>query len=74
MGKFEASSSLRELRAYVMSNIELPFRPFALSMSFPRRDLTVNDDEKTLQELELVPTAVILILPMKNVSIAVSLT
>ena len=38
-----------------------------MSTTFPRRDLTVEDDAKTLKELELVPTAVILILPLKNV-------
>ncbi|KAK0083349.1 hypothetical protein PV326_006757 [Microctonus aethiopoides] len=66
MGKFEANTTLRELRAYVSSNIDLPFRQFSMSMSFPRRDLTTEDDERTLLDLELVPTAVILILPSKN--------
>lgn len=72
MGKFEANTTLRELRAYVSSNIDLPFRQFSMSMSFPRRDLTTEDDERTLLDLELVPTAVILILPSKNVRNAVA--
>lgn len=67
MGQFKPSSTLRELRNYVVENIELPFRQFAMSISFPRRDLTPEEDDKTLLELELVPTAVILILPLKNV-------
>ncbi|TGZ47704.1 UBX domain-containing protein 4 [Temnothorax longispinosus] len=32
----------------------------------PRRELTFEENDKTLLELELVPTAVILILPLKN--------
>lgn len=67
MGKFDANSTFGSLRSYVASNIELPFQQFAMSTSFPRRDLTAEDDSKTLEELELVPTAVILILPVKNV-------
>lgn len=68
-GQFEPSSTLRALRTYVIENIELPFRQFAMSMSFPRRELTNEENDKTLMELELVPTAVILILPLKNVNI-----
>ncbi|XP_034941852.1 UBX domain-containing protein 4-like [Chelonus insularis] len=64
---FEATSTLRELRAYVVGNIDLPFQEFSLSMSFPRRDLNQEDDEKTLLELQLVPNAVILILPVRNI-------
>ncbi|XP_076648022.1 UBX domain-containing protein 4 [Halictus rubicundus] len=66
MGQFESSNTLRDLRNYIVQNIDLPFRQFAMSISFPRRDLTAEEDDKTLLELELVPTAVILILPMKN--------
>ncbi|XP_057328943.1 UBX domain-containing protein 4 isoform X2 [Microplitis mediator] len=67
-GSFQSTSTLRELRAYVVNNIELPFQQFSMSTSFPRRDLTQEDDDKTLTELQLVPTAVVLILPVKNTS------
>ncbi|KZC07166.1 PREDICTED: UBX domain-containing protein 4 [Dufourea novaeangliae] len=66
MGQFEPTNTLRDLRNYVVQNIDLPFRQFAMSISFPRRDLTAEEDNKTLLQLELVPTAVILILPLKN--------
>ncbi|XP_012252086.2 UBX domain-containing protein 4 isoform X2 [Athalia rosae] len=66
MGQFESTITLGALRAYIVDNIELPFRQFALSTSFPRRELTAADDGKTLVELELVPSAVILILPVRN--------
>ncbi|XP_031827720.1 UBX domain-containing protein 4 [Nomia melanderi] len=74
MGQFEPSSTLRELRNYVVQNIDLPFRQFAMSISFPRRDLTPEEDDKTLLELELVPTAVILILPLKNSNVTTTVT
>lgn len=67
-GQFEPSSTLRALRNYVLENIDLPFRQFAMSTSFPRRELTNEENDKTLLQLELVPTAVILILPLKNVN------
>ncbi|XP_011872111.1 PREDICTED: UBX domain-containing protein 4 isoform X3 [Vollenhovia emeryi] len=67
-GQFEPSDTLRTLRTYVTENIDLPFRQFAMSTSFPRRELTNEENDKTLLELELVPTAVILILPLKNVN------
>ena len=66
LGQFEPTSTLRELRIYIAQNIELPFRQFTISTSFPRKDLTNEEDGKTLLELQLVPTAVILILPLKN--------
>lgn len=68
MGQFEPSITLRALRNYVLENIDLPFRQFAMSTSFPRRELTNEENDKTLLQLELVPSAVILILPLKNVN------
>lgn len=74
MGQFDPTSTLRALRTYVVQNIDLPFRHFAMSTSFPRKDLTHDDDDKTLLELELVPTAVILILPLKNSNVTTTVT
>lgn len=72
LGKFESTSTLRELRTYVTTNIELPFKRFTMSTSFPRRDLSAEDDTKTLTDLELVPTAVILIIPLRNTTSVVT--
>ncbi|XP_076758238.1 UBX domain-containing protein 4 isoform X1 [Xylocopa sonorina] len=66
VAQFEPTNTLRDLRTFVVEYIDLPFRQFAMSTSFPRRELMHEDDDKTLLELELVPTAVILILPLKN--------
>ncbi|KYN16968.1 UBX domain-containing protein 4 [Trachymyrmex cornetzi] len=73
-GQFEPSDTLRTLRTYVTENINLPFRQFAMSTSFPRRELTNEENDKTLLELELVPTAVILILPLKNSNVTAVVT
>ncbi|EGI60045.1 UBX domain-containing protein 4 [Acromyrmex echinatior] len=73
-GQFEPSDTLRILRTYVTENINLPFRQFAMSTSFPRRELTNEENDKTLLELELVPTAVILILPLKNSNVTAVVT
>ncbi|XP_012527167.1 UBX domain-containing protein 4 [Monomorium pharaonis] len=72
--QFEPSSTLRTLRTYVSENIDLPFRQFTMSTSFPRRELTNEENDKTLLELELVPTAVILILPLKNSNVTTVVT
>lgn len=74
MGQFDPTCTLRNLRTYVVENISLPFRQFAMSTSFPRRELTSEDDDKTLLELELVPTAVILILPLKTANTTTTVT
>lgn len=64
---FQATDTLGNLRVYVLQNVVLPFRHFSMSAFFPRRDFSTADDSKTLTELELVPSSVILILPMKSV-------
>ncbi|XP_063217752.1 UBX domain-containing protein 4 isoform X2 [Bacillus rossius redtenbacheri] len=61
--QFAASSTLAEVRRYVIGNIPLPSRDFTLSTTFPRRDLTPSDNGTTLQDLQLTPTAVILVVP-----------
>ncbi|XP_017766609.1 PREDICTED: UBX domain-containing protein 4 isoform X2 [Eufriesea mexicana] len=68
IAQFEPTNTLRDLRTYVVKNINLPFR------HFPRRELTNEDDDKTLLELELVPTAVILILPLKNSNVTTNVS
>lgn len=42
------------------------FTNFTLSTTFPRREFTDNDSNSTLYELELVPNAVILVLPLSR--------
>ncbi|KDR21412.1 UBX domain-containing protein 4 [Zootermopsis nevadensis] len=60
---FETAATLGEVRLYAATHLNLPFREFVMSTTFPRREFTAADDGQTVTELQLVPTAVILILP-----------
>ncbi|XP_014212775.1 UBX domain-containing protein 4 [Copidosoma floridanum] len=66
LGTFDSTSTLESLRSYVLQNAQLPFRQFSMSAFFPRKDFTAADDNKTLLELNLAPSSVILILPVKS--------
>ncbi|XP_043467238.1 UBX domain-containing protein 4 [Leptopilina heterotoma] len=66
MGQFEPTVTLGTLRNYVSTKIEIPFQQFTLSTSFPRKDLLSEDDNKSLIELGLTPTCVILVLPLNS--------
>ncbi|KAJ9592417.1 hypothetical protein L9F63_015937 [Diploptera punctata] len=63
---FEPTTTVGEIRSYATTQLNLPFRDFSMSTSFPRREFSVNDDNQTLRDVQLVPTAVILILPMSG--------
>lgn len=63
--EFSSSSTLQEVRNFINSNLNLTFRNYTLSTTFPRREFTEENSTNTLVELELVPNAVILILPVK---------
>lgn len=54
------------VRSYVEENVIAAsgVREFTLATSFPRKEFKVDDNPKTLLELGLVPSAVILILPL----------
>ncbi|XP_067003683.2 UBX domain-containing protein 4 [Anabrus simplex] len=69
---FSADTPLAEVRAYAATNLALPFRDFAMSTTFPRREFTGSDNCRSVSELELVPTAVILILPASSSAVVSS--
>ena len=64
IGTFDATTAFGNLRPYVIQNAQLSSKHFSMSTIFPKRDFTSVDDNKTLSELELVPSAVILIRPL----------
>lgn len=66
MHNFSSTSSLHDVRNYIISNLNLPYENFSLSTTFPRREFTTENGSQTLLELELVPNAVILILPLQH--------
>nr|CAD7407508.1 unnamed protein product [Timema poppensis] len=61
--KFAATDTLGDVYTYLNSQLNLPFREFSLFTNFPRRELSQSSNSQTLRDLELVPSAVILILP-----------
>lgn len=61
---FKCSTTLGEVRAYVIREL-LPgtgIKEFTLATTYPKRQLTSEYDNKTLTNLELFPSAVILII------------
>ncbi|XP_037939494.1 UBX domain-containing protein 4 [Teleopsis dalmanni] len=62
---FKRTVTLSEVRAYVKNEL-LPgtgIKTFVLSTNYPKRELTTEFDTKTMEELELIPSAVILVIP-----------
>lgn len=63
---FDSNETFVTIRTYVEENVIVAsgIREFALAMTFPRKEFNADDNAKTLLELGLVPSAVILILPL----------
>nr|CAD7265642.1 unnamed protein product [Timema shepardi] len=70
--KFAATDTLGDVYTYLNSQLNLPFREFSLFTNFPRRELSQSSNSQTLRDLELVPSAVILILPTSSGSVVTS--
>ncbi|CAH1116641.1 unnamed protein product [Phaedon cochleariae] len=68
--EFAVSDSLESVVSYIKSNLKLPSNNFILSTTFPRRDFSNNDYSQSLLDLQLVPNAVILILPLNHGSVS----
>lgn len=67
---FGSSEIFAAVRLFVEENVIVAsgIREFALATAFPRKEFKAEDDPKTLLELGLVPSAVILILPLDKAS------
>lgn len=67
---FDSSETFGIIRAYVEENVIVAsgIREFALATSLPRKEFKADDDPKTLLELGLVPSAVVLILSLDKAS------
>lgn len=64
MHTFNASDKFETLRSYVAESVVCgSVSNYILASTFPRREYTTEDDPKTMSELDLMPSAVILILP-----------
>ncbi|KAF5890243.1 UBX domain-containing protein 4, partial [Clarias magur] len=61
--QFPSETKLQEARQFAAQEVGNRFGHFSLATMFPRREFTVEDLEKTLLELELAPSASIVLLP-----------
>lgn len=65
---FPADSSLEDVRNFVRNEIRPPFSNFTLCTTFPRRHFTQSNYSESLRDLQLAPSAVLLILPDQSVT------
>ncbi|XP_044747088.1 UBX domain-containing protein 4-like [Coccinella septempunctata] len=61
--EFQISDTLHRVHQYILNEITPPFTNYTISTTFPRREFNESDNGQTLLDLQLVPNAVILILP-----------
>ena len=60
---FSADASLDDVREFVIQEVRPPFSHFSLCTTFPRRHFTQSNYSESLRDLQLAPSAVLLILP-----------
>jgi len=65
--QFPAESSLSEVYDFVSTGLETQFSSFSLSTTFPRRMLDQEDKTKSLKQLQMAPSATILVLPLGGI-------
>lgn len=61
---FNITNVISDLRTYVEHNIPHDFGQFDLATSFPRHVFTADENNRTLEDFQLVPNALVLILPV----------
>ncbi|XP_060683823.1 UBX domain-containing protein 4 [Hemiscyllium ocellatum] len=61
--QFSADATLLEARQFAESQVGGVYGHFELAITFPRKQFTKDDYSKTLTELELVPSASIILVP-----------
>ena len=64
---FPADSALSELYSFVRTGLATKFTSFSLSMAFPRRNLDTEDMASSLKELQMAPSATVMVLPSTSV-------
>uniref|UniRef100_S4PBN0 UBX domain-containing protein 4 n=2 Tax=Pararge aegeria TaxID=116150 RepID=S4PBN0_9NEOP len=65
---FDVTATLADVQRYVAENLQLTRSTFSLWTAFPRRELTEVD--ATLQELQLAPSAALLVLQRRTETVA----
>ncbi|KAM7406807.1 hypothetical protein PAMA_002838 [Pampus argenteus] len=61
--QFPSQSKLQEARQFAVQEVGNRYGNFSLATMFPRREFTSEDMNKTLMQLELAPSASIVLLP-----------
>lgn len=61
--QFPADSPLEELYTSVTSDMDTGFTSFTLSTTFPRRQLDLEDRSTSLRQLQMAPSATVLVIP-----------
>ncbi|XP_003961735.2 UBX domain-containing protein 4 isoform X1 [Takifugu rubripes] len=64
--QFPLQARLQEVRQFVVQEVGNRYGNFSMATMFPRRVFTTEDMNKTLVELELAPSASIVILPQSS--------
>ncbi|XP_037345397.1 UBX domain-containing protein 4 isoform X1 [Pungitius pungitius] len=64
--QFPSQSRLQEARNFAVQEVGKRYGNFSLATMFPRREFTSEDLDKTLLELELAPSASIVLLPQSS--------
>ncbi|KAM9850928.1 UBX domain-containing protein 4 [Aulostomus maculatus] len=64
--QFPSQSKLQEARQFAVQELGNRYGNFSLATMFPRREFTSEDLNKTLQELELTPSASVVLLPQSS--------
>ncbi|XP_042878160.1 UBX domain-containing protein 4-like isoform X3 [Penaeus japonicus] len=62
IAQFSSSATLEEVRQHVRQNITLPFSSFTLTSTVHNRPFTSEDNDRSLTDLGLVPSAILIIL------------
>jgi len=62
--QFPAETPLSEVYEFVSTGLETQFTSFSLSTTFPRRMLDQEDKTATLKQLQMAPSATIMVLPV----------
>jgi len=62
--QFPAETPLSEVYDFVSTGLETQFSSFSLSTTFPRRMLDQEDKTASLKQLQMAPSATILVLPL----------
>jgi len=66
--QFDPNQKLEEVREFVAQKIKEMngIQSFSMHSSFPKREYTINDMKSTLRDLQLAPTATLLIIPVRS--------